>query len=79
MSDYPKWICAPCGEKHGNRKPGIATWHTGKCDVCGESASVTEPRDYGHIPWPLKRAEILSKTSYSMGGVNVSFTVGRIK
>lgn len=26
-----------------------------------------------------KQAEILSKTSYSMGGVNVSFTVGRIK
>jgi len=25
----------------------ISTWHTGKCGICGEERSVTEPRDFG--------------------------------
>ena len=49
---YPNWICRPCGEKHGRRKPGQATtWHEGRCDVCGEIATVTEPRDFGHLQY----------------------------
>jgi len=47
--DYPAWICASCGLKHGNRPAGVATWHLDKCGVCGEMRSVTEPRDFGHL------------------------------
>ena len=48
--DYPKWACADCGKEHGERFPRISKWHYGKCDVCDENKSVTEPRDYGHFP-----------------------------
>ena len=40
---------ADCGAKHGNRTPGVATWHEGTCGICGEKKPVTEPRDYGHL------------------------------
>jgi hypothetical protein len=56
---YPDWICAPCGQAHGRGMPAghIATWHEGICDICRRSASVTEPRDYGHLrEWPLSTA-----------------------
>lgn len=46
---YPQWICVDCGEKHGRRVPEVATWHYGKCGVCGYPRSVTEPRDFGHL------------------------------
>lgn len=46
---YPEWICAACGIKYGRHACGIATWHSGKCDVCGEESIVTEPRDFGHL------------------------------
>lgn len=47
IKDYPSWTCWECGSKHGKRSPRIATWHYGKCDVCGENNNVTEPRDFG--------------------------------
>ena len=53
---YPDWICHECGRKHGRGWPEghVATFHAGTCDICGQSASVTEPRDYGHLrAWPL--------------------------
>jgi hypothetical protein len=55
---YPIWICHPCGMRHGNKKCGVATWHENTCDICGAEASVTEPRDYGHLKdtW-IKAAE----------------------
>lgn len=49
---YPTWVCYPCGIKHGRVRPGegwMATFHHGTCDVCGELARVTEPRDFGHL------------------------------
>lgn len=49
MTDYPAWICEDCGEEHGRRECGIATWHPDECGICGEYAYVTEPRDYGHL------------------------------
>ena len=45
----PAWICEPCGETHGNRKPMQATWHQGKCDQCHKIRPVTQPRDFGII------------------------------
>jgi hypothetical protein len=49
--DYPAWVCADCGEKHGRRPIGTggATWHPDTCDLCGRHDLVTEPRDYGHL------------------------------
>jgi hypothetical protein len=47
--NYPQWICHECGVKYGKKECGVATWHQGKCDVCGKEKMVTEPRDYGHL------------------------------
>jgi hypothetical protein len=47
--DYPAYICADCGQSHGRRPVGIATWHMGICDLCGRPEMVTEPRDFGHL------------------------------
>lgn len=49
MDYHPRWICASCGDKYGNRPAGISTWHPDTCGICGASASVTEPRDYGYL------------------------------
>jgi hypothetical protein len=45
----PAWICQPCGETYGNRKPVQATWHQGECDKCRQIRPVTQPRDFGII------------------------------
>jgi hypothetical protein len=52
---YPQWICSPCGRRHGRSQPELATWHDGRCDICGAAAAVTEPRDFGHLKpgWEL--------------------------
>lgn len=48
--DAPRWICAPCGDKHGRRQTTDATWHYDTCDLC-ETADVpvTEVRYYGGL------------------------------
>lgn len=52
LKAYPDWACVPCGKKHGARmrQESPSTFHYGKCDICGENTSVTQPRDYGHFP-----------------------------
>lgn len=47
--DYPGAICSACGQVHGRRSPGIATWSRGRCDICGGLDWLTEPRDFGHL------------------------------
>ena len=50
IRDYPQWICSTCGAKYGTRLSGQgSTWHAGQCDLCGIQASVTEPKDFGHL------------------------------
>jgi hypothetical protein len=47
---YPTWVCNLCGNEHGYRKAGAATWHTNTCNICGtKRVMVTEPRDFGHL------------------------------
>jgi hypothetical protein len=46
---YPSSICADCGEKHGKRAVGVATWTVTTCDMCGCNVPCTEPRDFGHL------------------------------
>jgi hypothetical protein len=55
IDEYPAWICAECGRKHGKREPMCATYHDGnpndlwdKCGWCGSRKTLTEPRDYGY-------------------------------
>lgn len=54
---YPSWICCYCGQKYGNRSWGIATWHIGTCDICGEKTAVTEPRDFGNLKSGWEKAQ----------------------
>ena len=42
----PRWICADCGKKYGTPHTGVATYHEGKCPVCGEIKSITSGRKY---------------------------------
>jgi hypothetical protein len=56
MSEYPDWICSPCGHEHGDERPLLATYHTGECGWCGnEDIPVTSPRDYGYPDAPKVR------------------------
>lgn len=53
MSDYPAWICSPCGQRLGKRIPTCATFHMGECGWCAAAGvPVTEPRDYGYPAAP---------------------------
>lgn len=47
---YPTWVCFECAQKVGGKFPEghLATWHIDICDVCKETKSVTEPRDFGY-------------------------------
>jgi hypothetical protein len=49
VKEYPYWVCQPCGQKHGQKQKEVSCWHYGKCDVCGKSTDVTQPRDFGHF------------------------------
>jgi hypothetical protein len=49
---YPAVICSSCGSRWGRRlwnRDRVASWHVGTCDICGIEASVTQPRDFGHL------------------------------
>lgn len=55
--EYPDYVCTDCAVAHGGKMPKghCATWHEGKCGVCGLIKPVTEPRDFGHPKFPTKR------------------------
>ena len=57
MNDYPDWICSPCGHKHGDQRPLLASYHVGgPCGWCGgENIPVTEPRDFNYPDAPKVR------------------------
>lgn len=48
---YPRTVCHPCGQRYGKRGTYSvhASFYEGECGVCGAKASVTEPRDFGHL------------------------------
>lgn len=48
---YPMWVCIDCGTRYGHGLPvgHPFTVHDGTCELCGASASVTEPRDFGYL------------------------------
>lgn len=50
LPQYIQWVCMDCGKEHGRSRPSeCCTWHVGKCDICGQTKEVTEPRDFGHL------------------------------
>lgn len=65
--DYPEWVCHACGAKYGTRIPVIATWHMGRCGVCGVMAAVTEPRDYGHLQPGWEQEPQVEDDPYDVG------------
>lgn len=46
----PPGVCGACGEKYrlGEWNEG-ATWSVGTCGVCGQTSTVTDPRDFGNL------------------------------
>lgn len=69
VRSYPDWVCASCGSKYGRRTSDrelISCWHTGICGVCGIEASVTEPRDFGHLRagWEFHSANVKLTDGY---------------
>ena len=55
-----QWVCLGCGVVRWGGV-GIATWHKGTCDICGESGiAVTEPRDFGR---DLDHGEAIDKAA----------------
>lgn len=64
--NYPSDVCSDCGieanrltclKKHGaeplKKAFSLSTFHTGKCDVCGEVKHVTQPRDFFYPDFTL--------------------------
>ncbi len=54
LKPYPCWVCLRCGSEARTVKwrPGLSTWHNGKCQVCGRDSGVTQPRDFGYPDFP---------------------------
>ena len=54
LKAYPHWVCHGCGIKAQGRPimDGMSTYHEAKCDVCGETKAVTQPRDFGYPDFP---------------------------
>jgi hypothetical protein len=60
MTDYPDYICAPCGKRYGRGMPEghLPTYHVGRCGIYGQDGvEVTEPRDWGHLDWEKVKRE----------------------
>jgi len=51
------WICDDCGDKYGERRTSISTYHYNYCEWCGEYKPVTEDRDYCYPPTPEQLKE----------------------
>ena len=47
-------VCSDCGTKYGKYSVGCSSVWEGTCDVCGETKSVTEVRDYGYLSKGIK-------------------------
>jgi len=60
LDEYPAWVCADCGKKHGHMAILISTYHVGsQCGWCGRmDVPVTEPRDWGYPTSPMDKKRL---------------------
>jgi len=42
-------VCFDCGKKYGEYHNGVSSVWEGKCNVCGETKSITESRDFNYL------------------------------
>ena len=42
-------VCFDCGKKYGEYHDGVSSVWKGKCNVCGETKSITESRDFNYL------------------------------
>lgn len=51
QDDYPEFICPACAQAAGKQWPKnkVATFHMGACGICGDSAMVCSPGNWGHL------------------------------
>lgn len=52
LKPYPGVICADCGEKYGKHRGEFSTWYSVDCEVCGETKTGIETRDFGYPKLP---------------------------
>jgi hypothetical protein len=46
---FPEKVCSSCAVMAGGKLRTVtATWHEARCDVCGLTKPVTQPRDFGY-------------------------------
>jgi hypothetical protein len=45
----PSYCCEECGKKLGRLIPGVETFHTDKCDICGKVKSICHVRRYNYL------------------------------
>ena len=50
--------CSDCGNKYGVYSVGCSSVWEDICDVCGETKSVTEARDYGYFATTIRKLSI---------------------
>ena len=49
-SEQPKQVCWDCGVRYGTAfRDGVSSYWRGRCGVCHQDKSVTEPRDFGYL------------------------------
>ena len=80
----PDWVCHDCATRRGARVPEghCYTVHTGKCGICREVKTVTEPRDYGSTRHLLRvlpeevrlRLNAYARERYAAGLVKKRYT-----
>jgi len=58
-------VCHDCGTTYGNYHDSVSSVWEGTCDVCGETANVTESRDYRY----LSKGIIAINNKYKQKGV----------
>ena len=51
------YCCAECGDKWGECRGWLKTWHNGKCEVCLADAAVCSVRHYGWLKKAAKKED----------------------
>ena len=50
--------CHQCGDKYGVYSVGCSSVWEGKCDVCGQTKTITETRDWAYFITGLRKLDL---------------------